>query len=192
LDILRAIAEECSQPGTQVTLIKVDGHSGDPLHSLADRLAVEAAADEETDAISDNEVRAELSVAFEGKSGQVLVPWPSSVTRRWHMAAAERASARTLRGLITGAFLSAGADRLGRSFLGTALRSTADWAVRDWIRMVTPYGLSTLHTLFARQAAESPICSLAGCGAGRQTLSHLLLRCGTRACMGLVPKLTIA
>jgi hypothetical protein len=30
LDILRAIAEECAQPDTQVNLFKVDGHSGDP------------------------------------------------------------------------------------------------------------------------------------------------------------------
>ena len=42
--------------------IKVDGHSGDPLHNLTDPLAVEVAADEETDAIFDNQVCAELSV----------------------------------------------------------------------------------------------------------------------------------
>jgi len=175
LDILRAIAAECAQQGTRVTLVKVDGHSGDPLHSVADRLAVEAAADEETDAIFGNEVRAELSVVFDGKSGKVLVPWPSSVTRRWHMAAADRAGTRIMRGSITGAFLSA--PGLGRSFLGTALRSITDWAVRDWIRMVSPHGLPTRQTLFARQAADSPICSLTGCGASHQTLAHLLLRC---------------
>jgi hypothetical protein len=50
----------------------VDGHSGDPLHNLANRLAVEAAADEEADTIFDNEVRAELSVAFEGKPAWCL------------------------------------------------------------------------------------------------------------------------
>lgn len=176
LDILRAIASECAHQGTQVTLVKVDGHSGDPLHSLADRLAVEAAGDEETDAIFENEVRAELSVVFEGNSGKVLVPWPSSVTRRWHMAAADRAGSLSTRGTITGAFLSA--PGLGRSFLGKALRSTIDWAVRDWMRMVSPYGLPTRQTLFARQAADSPVCSLPGCGAGQQTLAHLLLRCG--------------
>jgi len=176
LDILRAIASECAHQGTQVTLVKVDGHSGDPLHSLADRLAVEAAGDEETDAIFENEVRAELSVVFEGNSGKVLVPWPSSVTRRWHMAAADRAGSLSTRGTITGAFLSA--PGLGRSFLGKALRSTIDWAVRDWMRMVSPYGLPTRQTLFARQAADSPVCSLPGCGSGQQTLAHLLLRCG--------------
>ena len=68
LDILRAIAEECAQPGTQVTLIKVDGHSGDPLHSLADRLAVEAAADEETDAIF--ETKFVLSFRWSSKANQ--------------------------------------------------------------------------------------------------------------------------
>ena len=176
LDILRAIASECSHPGTRVTLVKVDGHSGDPLHSLADRLAVEAAADEEAEAIFENDVRAGLSVAFDGKSGTVLVPWPSSVTCRWHMAAAERAGTLNVRRTSAGAFLSS--PGLGRRFLGTALRSTTDWAVRDWIRMVSPHGLPTRQTLFAWQAADSPICSLSGCGTGRQTLAHLLLRCG--------------
>ena len=56
----------------------MDGHSGDPLHSLADRLAVEAAADEETDAIFENEVRAELSVVFDGKSGKVRTNPPET------------------------------------------------------------------------------------------------------------------
>ena len=67
LDMLRAIAEECAQPNTRVILTKVDGHSGDPLHSLADRLAVEAAADEDGDTIFHNEFRVEPSVAFDGK-----------------------------------------------------------------------------------------------------------------------------
>jgi len=33
-------------------------------------------------------------------------------------------------------------------FLGAALRSTTDWAVRDWIRMVTPHGLNIQDTPF--------------------------------------------
>ena len=87
LDILRAISNECSLQGTRVILSKVDGHSGDPLHSLADRLAVEAAADEDGDVVFDNGFRVEPSVVFEGKTGNLPVPWPSSVPRRWQIAA---------------------------------------------------------------------------------------------------------
>ena len=176
LDMLRAIAEECAQPNTRVILTKVDGHSGDPLHSLADRLAVEAAADEDGDTIFDNEFRVEPSVAFDGKSGKVLVPWPSSIPRRWQAAAAGRAGALTSRGTTAGAFLSA--HGVGRRFLGAALRNTTDWAVRDWIRMVTPQALPTRDVLFSWGSVDNPNCTLVGCGAGRQTLSHLLLRCG--------------
>jgi len=176
LDILRAIAQECSPQGTRVILTKVDGHSGDPLHSLADRLAVEAAADEEGDVVFDNGFRVEPSVVFEGKTGSLPVPWPSSVPRRWQIAAVDRAGDLTSRGTIVGSFLTA--PGVGRRFLGAALRNTTDWAVRDWIRMVTPQALPTRDVLFTRKSADSPTCTLAGCDGGRQTLSHLLLRCG--------------
>jgi len=82
MDILRAIVEECAQSHTQVTLIKVDGYSDDPLHSLADHLAVEQATDEEADTIFDNECRAMLSVSFEDESDKILVPCPSSGPHR--------------------------------------------------------------------------------------------------------------
>ena len=176
LDILRAIADECAQPNTRVILTKVDGHSGDPLHSLADRLAVEAAADAEGVTVFDNDFKVELSVAFDGKTGKVLVPWPSSVPRRWQVAAADRAGTLLHRGTIAGAFLAS--PGVGRRFLGEALRHITDWAVRDWIRMVTPQALPTRDVLFTRKRADSPHCTLVGCGGGRQNLSHLLLRCG--------------
>ena len=86
------------------------------MHSLADRLAVDAAADDDGVTVFDNDFKVEPSVAFDGKTGKVLVPWPSSVPHRWQVAAADRARTLPHRGTMAGAFLAT--PGVGRRFLG--------------------------------------------------------------------------
>jgi len=54
--------------------------------------------------VFDNGFRVEPSVVFEGKTGSLPVPWPSSVPRRWQIAAVDRAGDLTSRGTIVGSF----------------------------------------------------------------------------------------
>ena len=174
LDVVLAILHEVQMRSGQVKIVKVNGHTGDPIHGKADVEAVRVAADEVAEIYFDALLPSIPHVEFEDGSCK---PWPSSVVRSWNSAAARLYwnSTSTTDHSLARAFL--GQQHVGRHQLGQVVREMCDWAVRDWIRMVTPMLLPTLATRFKWKLVSCPNCTLPQCTGGAQTMVHLQLQC---------------
>jgi hypothetical protein len=103
----------------QVKIVKVNGHTGDPIHGKADVEAVRVAADEVAEIYFDALLPSIPHVEFEDGSCK---PWPSSVVRSWNSAAARLYwnSTSTTDHSLARAFL--GQQHVGRHQLGQVVR----------------------------------------------------------------------
>ena len=123
--------------GRNTTCVKVHGHSGDPVHSLADHLAVQG-ADQETEDVEYIAARPDC-ILYEWTCEDVISthPWGPQAKKRITRVMSQRAwEMRTTAGIVD-EFMKR--DNAGRDLLGQALRSSWDWVVRGWILAISPY-----------------------------------------------------
>ncbi|MBL6911070.1 MAG: hypothetical protein ISR34_11690 [Pirellulales bacterium] len=175
LDVLMDIVASLSQRqenGLSTTFVKVHGHSGDPLHAIADYLAVQGADqdDEEAEFVAGRPDCILYSWAQDGS--ERTCPWGPQIKRRIRQVTGEQAWAEYAGTGVVDAFL--GRRDAGRALLGSALRSTWDWAVRGWMLGVSPYSYPTRANISKWRKHGSAHCE---CGHGDETFAHMQLNC---------------
>ena len=175
LDVVRDIVsllQRRQEAGKTTTLVKVHGHSGDPLHQLADQLAVIGAdmEDTETEYVA-GRPDCILYAWAQGTKG-CRHPWgPQIKTRIKQVTGKETWAARKCTGAVD-EFQSR--PNAGRALLGSALRGAWDWAVRGWILGVTPHSYPVQSNISKWRNSGSGTCL---CGQGPETFAHLQLCC---------------
>ena len=164
-----------SDSSSRTLFVKVHGHSGDPLHEEADRLAVEGADKE-----SDNE-----NILYPRGRGQEMVfnwadgadkskshTWCSTVKKR--IKAHEEKMSWQTRSRKTHAEEFLARPNAARPQLGVALRSIWDWAVRAWMLSLTPGQSPVKSNLKKWGLTATAQCD---CGQGDETFLHQQLHC---------------
>ena len=134
-DIMSLIRDR-QNAGHTTTCVKVHGHSGDPVHSLADHLAVQG-ADQETEDVEYIADRPDCILYEWTCEDEIsLHPWGPQIKKRIKRVMSQRAwEMRTTNGIVY-EFMER--ENAGRDLLGRALRSSWDWAVRGWILAISP------------------------------------------------------
>jgi len=177
-DIIHEILLELkwrSESSSRTLFVKVHGHSSDPLHEEADRLAVEG-ADKESD---DEDI-----LYPGGRVQEMVLNWVDdaykSKTRTWCPTVKKRIKAHEekmswhtrSRKTYVAEFLAR--PNTARPQLGVALRSLWDWAVRAWMLNLTP-GQSPVKSNLKKWGLTATVqCK---CGHGDETFLHQQLHC---------------
>lgn len=162
----------------RTVFVKVQGHSSDPLHTMADMLAVQG-ADKELDPDEQPVFPRERTekMVFEWCDargmpqsqvwGRTAKLWIRRCHGRHRWAQADKTTQ-------SGQFMSR--TGAGRSHLGRALQRMWDWSLRHWILAMTPQQYPSAAT-FAKWYKTDPGCT---CGGGPETFIHLQLACGAQ------------
>jgi len=169
-----------SDSSSRTLFVKVHGHSGDPLHEEADRLAVEGADKE-----SDNE-----NTLHPGGWGQKMVfnwadeadkskshTWCSPVKKRIKVHEEKMSWQTRSRKTHAEEFLAR--PNAARPQLGVALRSIWDWAVRAWMLSLTPGQSPVKSNLKKWGLMATAQCD---CGYGDEIFLHQQLHCHLTHC----------
>ena len=180
-DIIEDIVKRIHKRETHnlsTTMVKVHGHSGEPLHQLADELATQG-ADRELQkgerpifALPD---ATNLTFEFKDQStkGTTRGQWSPKVKRQIRQHEAEEKWRRHKANTWADHFHQA--TNAGRQMLGQALQRTWDWAVKGWIESITPNSYPVAQTFHTWNPHISAKCK---CGNGNETTHHLQLWCG--------------
>jgi len=174
--IVRAIHER-EQKKLHLTLVKVHGHTGEPLHALADELAT-AGADrplrEEEQPLFPvpNATTMVFQLQQQDKPSTARIQWSPKVWNHIREHESQMTWERRKRGTWAEKFHSA--TEVGRQILGAALQQTWDWAVSGWIRSLTPHAYPVANSFAKMNHGRSDQCK---CGKESETFLHLQLRC---------------
>ena len=172
-DILQSLDQRYQQ-GHHTVLVKVTGHTGEPLHMKADHLAVKGAEEESQEKIEYPNGR-EGGLTFrwqEGSDKKREEQWGPRVKKRIREKEMEEAWETRPRGTCAERFMAR--EQAGRQLLGSALRRTWDWAVRGWMQSLTPYKYPVKVSLRRWGKADTDQCA---CGKGKESFEHVQLAC---------------
>jgi len=164
-----------SESSSRTLFVKVHGHSGNPLHEEADRLAVEG-ADKESD---------DEDILYPGGRGQEMgFNWvddaDKSKTHTWCPTVKKRIKAHEekmswqTRSQKTHAEEFLARPHAAHPQLGVALRSVWDWALRAWMLSLTPGQSPVKSNLKKWGLTATAQCD---CGHGDETFLHQQLDC---------------
>ena len=183
-DIVKKIVEsldERRQNGARTTMVKVHGHTGEPLHAVADAMATEGAnrkmEDGERPLYEIPETRNLIFMFKEGDNGrEARGQWGPKVKTHIREHEAERLWEKRKAGTWAERFHSR--EGAGRKELGEALQRCGDWAVTGWIRSLTPhcYLVARTYKKWRMKADDSCLC-----GEGAETFLHMQLACGLKS-----------
>ena len=171
MDIIAALLKR-QENGSSTTFVKVHGHSGDPLHAMADHLAVQGADQDEDEAEFMASRPDCILYSWVQDGAERMCPWGPQIKRRIKHATGEQAWADYAGAGVVDTFL--GRRDAGRALLGSALRNTWDWAVRGWMLGVAPYSYPTQANISKWRKQGSARCA---CGHGDETFAHMQLNC---------------
>jgi hypothetical protein len=179
-DIVREIIEsldERGRNGARTTMVKVHGHTGEPLHAVADAMATEGAnrkmEDEERPLYEIPESKNLIFMFKEGDNGrEVRGQWSPKVKTHIREHEADRLWEKRRAGTWAERFHSR--EGAGRKELGEAIQRCGDWAVTGWIRSLTPhcYLVARTYKKWRMKADDSCLC-----GEGAETFLHMQLAC---------------
>ena len=162
--------------GRSTTFVKVHGHSGDPLHSVADHMARQG-AEIDYEAAEYAAPRPECILYEWAKEGTLSQQqWGPQIKKRIKQVMGQRAwearvSVKTTEGSVD-EFMNRGNS--GRDILGQALRNSWDWAVRGWILALSPYSYPIKVNYVQWGKSGSSQCA---CGQSAESFIHLQLSC---------------
>ena len=178
-DVINPILEclrQRQEAGAITVIVKVHGHSSDPLHTHADILAVQGAnkeLEEDEQPLFPAPRSDPLSFRWTSQKGcaenQV---WGKAVKLQIRRRLGEaRWSGRTPG--FCESFLSR--PNSARHLLGQAIRQIWDWSLRHWLISLIPsrYPVNANKSRW-NKGTTSPAC---GCGAAEETFTHLQLVC---------------
>ena len=184
LDIITAIVkglERREQAGSHTTLVKVHGHTGEPLHMVADALATQGAdrpLEEGERPLFEQPETTNLTFSYvdESTKRENRGQWSPKVKAWIRGKEAERKWETRTRGTWAETFHSE--TGVGRSELGEAIQRCRDWAVTGWIKSLTPNTYPVARTFKKWNKARDDGCT---CGEGAETFYHLQLVCKLKA-----------
>ena len=175
-DILEAIIQKLKileEKGLITRFVKVTGHTDEPLHAIADGLATAGA---ETDPKEDEVLPYQPDLIFEFHTVQtqklVRQPWGPQMAQKVRKTAAWNKWTNRKQGMHATAFHQE--EYVGRGLLGDAVRSVNSWALRGWIKSITPYQYPVNQTFHKWKKVESAKCE---CGAEVESVNHVQLSC---------------
>ena len=180
-DILEAIVQKLKireEKGLITRFVKVTGHTGEPLHAIADGLATAGAETEpkedEVLPYQPEEQPTDLIFKFHTVQTQKLVrqPWGPQMAQKVRKTAAWNKWKNRKQGTHATAFHQE--EYVGRGLLGDAVRSVHSWALRGWIKSITPYQYPVNQTFHKWKKVESAKCE---CGAEVESVNHVQLSC---------------
>ena len=178
-DVIEPILECLRQrqnAGATTVVIKVHGHSSDPLHTHADILAVQGANKELEDdeqplfpAPRSDPMSFRWTSQKGGAENQV---WGKAVKQQIRRRLGEARWSRRKRGFCE-AFLAR--PNSARHLLGQAVQQMWDWSLRHWLLSLIPsqYPVNANKSRW-NKGKTPPSCS---CGAALETFTHLQLVC---------------
>ena len=170
-DIVTALLKR-QELGFATTFVKVHGHSGDPLHAVADHLAVQGAAHEEEEAEYVAGRPDCILYSWMKNEEECAHPWGPQIKKRIKSVMGPRArDVYTSAGVVED-FLRR--ENAGRALLGSALRSAWDWAVRGWMLGISPHSYPVQANICRWRKHGSAQCE---CGRASETFAHLQLVC---------------
>ena len=179
LDIINDILDHLQtrqEKGLDTILVKVFGHSGDPVHERADTAAVHGA---ELQVEDDKQLHYPCArnpgmlFKWTDEKGKVRVePWNTRIARHVRSFESECRWQRRKTGTYVETFLSR--KGAARDMLGKALRHVGDWALRGWILSLTPYRYPVKASFKKWNKTPTALCE---CGYGDETMLHLQLSC---------------
>jgi hypothetical protein len=179
-DIVQEIVlrlDERGRHGALTTMVKVYGHTGEPLHAVADAMATEGADRKmEADERPLYEIPEPTNLMFvvkEGDNGRKAKgQWSPKVKTCIRENEAERLWDRKSAGTWAEKFHSR--EGAGRRELGEAIQRCGDWAVTGWIRSLTPhcYLVARTYKTWGMRMDDSCLC-----GEGAETFLHMQLAC---------------
>ena len=179
LDIIHDIIEQLRtrhQNRLETILVKVFGHSGDPVHERADTAAVNGAESQlEEDEQPFYPCARDPGMLFNwiDEAGKARVePWNTRIARHVRAFETECHWRQRKKGTHVEVFLSR--KGAARDMLGKAIRHVGDWAVRGWILSLTPYRYPVQASFKKWNKSTTATCE---CGLGDETMLHLQLVC---------------
>jgi ribonuclease HI len=184
-DILKVIVQKLKQredAGAITRFVKVTGHTGEPLHAIADKLATTGAATEpkEGEVLPYQPPLPPTDLIFEFSTIQtqkvVKQPWGQQIAQRIKKTAAWEKWEKRNKETRAASFHQA--DQAGRGILGEAIKGVGSWALRGWIKSLTPYQYPVNQSFNKWNKAESARCE---CGAAVESISHVQLSCTLEA-----------
>jgi len=170
-DLVSALIHR-QENGFTTTFVKVHGHSGDPLHAIADHLAVQGAGQEEEEAEYVNGRPDGILYSWKWHGENKVHPWGPQIKNHIKHVTGRQDSEEHLGQGVVSDFL--GRADAGRALLGSALRSTWDWAVRGWMMGVSPHSYPVQANICKWQKKGTAGCA---CGQSRETFAHLQFTC---------------
>ena len=175
LDVMRDIVTALlkrQELGFATTFVKVHGHSGDPLHAVADHLAVQGAAHEEEEAEYVAGRPDCILYSWMKNEEECAHPWGPQIKKRIKSVMGPRARDVYTSAGVVDDFLRR--ENAGRALLGSALRSAWDWAVRGWMLGISPHSYPVQANICRWRKHGSAQCE---CGRASETFAHLQLVC---------------
>ena len=179
VDILQDIIHYLDQRqigNSNTIIVKVFGHSGDPVHEGADLAAVTGASTELKEnekPCYPNERQASMCFRWTDPIGKERVePWNTRIAR--HTRAFEAECRWKCRKTGSHAEIFLARHGAAREVLGKAIRYVGDWALREWILSLTPYQYPVRLSFKKWHKTQDATCE---CGKGEESLLHLQLKC---------------
>jgi ribonuclease HI len=163
--------------GAHTTLVKVHGHTGEPLHAVADAMATEGAdrkIEDDERPLYEIPETTKLTFLSKGRNrgredkGQ----WSPKIKARIREHEAAMLWERRRAGTWAEKFHKR--EGVGRKELGEAIQRCEGWAVTGWIRSLTPHCYLVTSTYKKWRVRVDDTCL---CGEGAETFLHLQLAC---------------